>query len=378
LHDIGHYPYSHLMERVDAVQLTEEELEVVNGQKEISAARTPYPDHEALGRQILESQSDICAAIGSVNRAREIGALFSRLDVADPQLSKLIHSSLDMDRLDYLLRDAKAAGVPYGQIDLNYLLSNIRLSPKGVLGVEYKALAAAEHFLLARHFMHRVVYYHKTIYGFEEACRQLLRRMRDSGVYDLARNGDEVKTLCSGPELLSFTDNYVDELIREAANEEKKDPIIQTLARCISSRTPPKLLAEVGGLQNKNERFHSGTHFRSLCKTQLPDLAKRLGIRLGQFLLCGPKPIKVEERSALLTSTEAKNLKPEEKEELIKVFVRGEDEPKSMVEINGSLINHLADHPYGIYRLYLADLSKDAPKRLPDISREVQKWTQPN
>ena len=81
-----------------------------------------------------------------------------------------------MDRLDYLLRDARAAGVPYGDIDLNYLLNNIRISPKGMLGVDAEGgSAAAEHFLLSRVFMHRVVYYHKTTYGFEEACRQLLR-----------------------------------------------------------------------------------------------------------------------------------------------------------------------------------------------------------
>lgn len=159
LHDIGHYPYSHLMERVDWVELTEDIVAPPPSGtlKTFQASVSPYPGHEELGRYILLNQEDIRTAIGGEERAKKVGELFSRTTATDQQLSKLIHSSLDMDRLDYLLRDARAAGVPYGEIDINYILNNIRISPKGVLGVESKALAAAEHFLLARQFMHRVV-----------------------------------------------------------------------------------------------------------------------------------------------------------------------------------------------------------------------------
>jgi len=237
LHDIGHYPYSHLMERVGYVKLTEEEIAKC-GERMISGQGNEYPDHEELGRHILESHADIRDALGGEERTRKIGALFSRLDSTDQQLRKLIHSSLDMDRLDYLLRDARAAGVPYGEIDLNYLLNSTRISPRGVLGVDAKALAAAEHFLLARVFMHRVVYYHKTTYGFEEVCRQLLRRVRDSGHYtELAKNGDDIRTLCGGAELRSFTDDYVDRIIYKAAND-ASEPIIKILANCLGQRRP--------------------------------------------------------------------------------------------------------------------------------------------
>ena len=376
LHDVGHYPYSHLMERVDFVQLTEEEVGH-GAPREASASRVLYPDHEELGREILEHQQDVRDAVGGVDRAREIGALFSRLEVAHPQLSKLIHSSLDMDRLDYLLRDARAAGVPYGHIDLNYLLSNIRISPKGALGVELKALAAAEHFLLSRHFMHRVVYYHKTIYGLEEACRQLLRRVRDSKRYDtIAADGHAIRDLCRGQRLTSFTDDYVDRIIHEAAND-RQDEIIRTLACCITSRMTPKLLGEASGLQRKGEEFHAGAFFKSRCKAELPTLAKKFGLPLGQFLLCGPKPIKLEERSALLTRTEAENLKPEEREELIRVFIPGSEEPKSIVEIEGTLIKQLSEYSYGIHRLYVADVSPEATRRIPELKKVVKKWTHP-
>ena len=376
LHDIGHYPYSHLMERVANVTLTEEEI-AKPGEKTISGQENEYPDHEELGRLILESQTDICKALGGKKRARKIGALFSRLEGTDQQLSKLIHSSLDMDRLDYLLRDARAAGVPYGEIDLNYLLNNIRISPKGMLGVDEKALAAAEHFLLSRSFMHRVVYYHKTTYGFEEACRQLLRRVRDSGRYDdsLAEDGDCVRTICGGSELRGFTDDYVDRIVYEAVSDER-DPIIQILASCLLERRPPRLLVEIGGVEEKTKVYTAGTVFKQKCRDGLEALAKKHKLFLGQFLLCGPNPIKFEERGSLFSRADAEKLKPEEREELIMVFRRGHAEPQSIVDVDGSIIKSLSNQVYSIQRLYLVESDLEM-KKIEQIKIEVSEWAKP-
>jgi HD superfamily phosphohydrolase len=379
LHDIGHYPYSHLMERVDWVKLTEEEIagSATVEKKEISGTRVVYPDHETLGRHILESQKDIRHALGGKPRARAIGSLFSRLAGVDQQLSKLIHSSLDMDRLDYLLRDSRAAGVPYGEIDLDYLLNSIRISPKGMLGVDEKALAAAEHFLLARVFMHRVVYYHKTTYGFEEACRQLLRRMRDSERYDddLATDGDRIHEICGGSELRSFTDEYIDRLARMATEDE--DKVIQVLADCIVQRRPPKLLVEIAGVTDNAAEYTGAGFFKQKCRDGLKALATKHRLEVGQFLLCSPKPIKFEERGSLFSRKEAGSLKPEEREELIMVFRRGIPEPQSIVDVGGSMIRNLSNQAFSIQRLYLADRGSGAEKRCEEIRKVVREWARP-
>src|SRR5579885_1979812 len=94
-------------------------------------------------------------------RAERIGHLFARTEVTNQQLSKLIHSSLDMDRLDYLIRDSQATGVPYGMVDIHYLLNHVKQSPTGTIGITHKAVAAAEHMLLGRSFLFRVVCQHK-------------------------------------------------------------------------------------------------------------------------------------------------------------------------------------------------------------------------
>lgn len=156
VHDIGHYPYSHLMERVDNVALTEDI--VASGKSKDKSVSFPdeilqYPHHETLGKEIITSQPDIIKAFRGKERAEDVARLFSKTESAKPLLSNLIHSSLDMDRLDYLQRDSHAAGVPYGQVDMNYLLNCMRISSEGVVGVDAKALPAAEQFLMARFFM---------------------------------------------------------------------------------------------------------------------------------------------------------------------------------------------------------------------------------
>jgi HD superfamily phosphohydrolase len=217
LHDVGHYPYSHLMETVDRVKLTEEYVETATPAKEsLNATGSKYPDHTELGALIVTTQGDLVKAIGGKHRAQAVAELIARSKAADAQLSKLVHSSLDLDRLDYLLRDSHATGVPYGQIDINYLLNNLKVSPKGMVGFSDKALSAVEHLLFARFFMHRAVYYHKTVYGLEETCRQLLRRLRDrddkKGRYGVPVDGEEVKKIVTSKKLVTFSDAFVDDI----------------------------------------------------------------------------------------------------------------------------------------------------------------------
>ena len=373
LHDIGHYPYSHLMEMVERVTLTEDQLLPTGSDSATLEAVEKYPEHEQLGEFILLNQSDLLKAVGGEQRARRVAAIFQRTEAANPHLSKLIHSSLDMDRLDYLLRDSRMAGVPYGEIDLNYLLNNIRVSESGEVGVEWKALTAAEHFLLARMSMYRAVYYHKTTFALEEACRQLLKRVRDAGKFGIPVDGAEIRKLCGSNELNSFTDDFVDRIIRQAAEDD--DIVIRTLARCITTRCPPKLVWEVSGMYLKANSHDRVSTFIQHCRYELKTIAEEFGLEVGQFLICGPKPIKFEDRGSHFSVDEARRLEMPEREELIKVFRPYENEPKSLVDIPETIINHCSNHVYKIQRLYLADLSDNAQKTIEEVRAKIRKWS---
>lgn len=368
LHDIGHYPYSHLMEKVDKVLVTEEFL---GGAKTIGKAPARYPKHEEIGATIVTSQSDLRNILGE-ERAVRVANLFRRTEAAHPQLSKLVHSSLDMDRLDYLIRDARAAGVPFGLVDLNYLLNNFRASPTGVIGVPEKAITAVDHFLLGRFFMYRSVYYHKTTFGLEEACRQLLRRGRDAGKFGIPADGDAVRELVRGPSLGTFTDAFVDHIVEEAASD--ADPVVKVLANSIRRRRPPKLLREILVLKQSGTVDHAGVIFKKDCKHHLPSLAEKHKLPLGRFLVTETPALTLEKRGALMTEADAKSLDEPEKEEIIKVFVGDQPEPVSVVDVPHSIAHLCSNHFFQAFRLYLVPDDDTDDAMVEQLREEVKAW----
>jgi len=387
LHDIGHYPYSHLMEKLDKVKLIEEEVEgVTPARKAVEPTETtPYPEHEEVGALIVTKQDDLIKAIGNKDRAKAIADIFTRTGTADPQLSKFIHSSFDIDRWDYLLRDSHATGLPYGCIDINYLLNNLKVSPERMVGFADKALAAIEHFLLARFFMHRVVYYHKTIYGFEEACRQLLRRLRDRyPKYDIPRDGKAVEERVVSEKLYIFTDAFVDNIIRDAVKHEgtdEWDETIRALARSIQGRKPPRLLKEVQVCEETEERYHAGKAFISNSKNRLRDLAGEFHIPIGQFLLCEPKITVVkrpeEQRSSQLAGLTLEDIAAKvhkEEEDDIKVFRDDQKEPSSLMDVEYSLVVKYAKYSLQIFRLYVVYDGENKKEVISQLRDKVKNW----
>jgi hypothetical protein len=385
LHDVGHYPYSHLMEELDRVKLTEEEVGgAVAVSKSVNASGEKYPEHEEVGYLIVTSQNDLIKTIGSRRGAQAVADIFARTRAADPQLSqlsKLIHSSLDVDRLDYLLRDSQGTGVPYGQIDINYLLNHLKVSPQGVVGFSDKAMPAVEHLLLGRFFMYRAIYYHKTIYGLEEACRQLLRRLRDrdKNRYGVPADGEEIKKIVQSKQLTMFTDAFVDDIIRKAAND--KDKVIHTLARSIQQRRPPKLLKEVLVCEGPERKYHAGMTFVQNCKGKLNALSEEFNIPLQQLLLCQLKAPIIRERKKItseeflqLTSEQISEMTYQEEEEDIKIFVNDKDEPKSLMEIEHSLVAKCARYSFQIFRLYVVYEGTDRNEVVAKLQDRVKDW----
>jgi len=245
------------------------------------------------------------------------------------------------------------------------------MGESGIVGVTEKALPAAEQFLFARYFMHRVVYYHKTTFGFEEACRQLLRRVRDNSQYDMPQDAEAVKAIVTSDALLGFTDAFVDRIIQKASRD--NDDVTRVLAKAILSRQPPKLLKEVLVLRGRNDEHHAGTTFRQHCMYELASLAKKFGYPLGRFFLCRTRPLALEKRGPFLTMEEARDYQQEEREELIKVFVAGKNEPQSIVEINQSMIGKCSGYQFEAHRLYFVRDSEDEG-RIRDLKDATKDW----
>ncbi len=88
-----------------------------------------------------------------------------------PVLSQMVSSELDVDRLDYLERDSYFCGTNYGNIDLEWILSNLQMhmvEGKMYLALGRRALYTFDDFLLSRHHMNLMVYFHHKSIIYEE------------------------------------------------------------------------------------------------------------------------------------------------------------------------------------------------------------------
>lgn len=160
LHDIGHCAYSHTLE----AQL--------------------IGRHEAMGARLLREDPELRRLLGP--RAGRLAALLEgRLPGREgPLLKDLLSSQLDVDRLDYLARDAHYTGVSSGHVDLGRIVASFTVSG-GRLAVKERGLLAVEEYFLARYFMYWKVYYHKTSRAMElllQAALEEARRLWRAGL----------------------------------------------------------------------------------------------------------------------------------------------------------------------------------------------------
>ncbi len=157
LHDIGHGPFSHTLESilknaldVDHVDLTEKlilgKYEIFDSdEKEFVAS----PDvHEILDKNSI-NQKELMEIIRGTTHKKSY-------------LSQLLNSAIDVDQLDYLIRDAYYTGVAYGMIDTERFLQTLVVH-KNNLAVKRKGVGVAENILMARALMYSSVYFHKTV-----------------------------------------------------------------------------------------------------------------------------------------------------------------------------------------------------------------------
>lgn len=363
LHDIGHYPYSHLMERLDDDPYRHAWLGTGG------VLPVPYPDHEELGQLLVTGRPDLTSLLSRNGfDPAEIAKIF-RGAHDRPTYNDLIHSSLDLDRMDYLIRDAIATGVPFGRIDLEYLLTHLDADKNGKLCLEPKATTAAEHFMLARYFMSKVVYFHKTVFAFEALLRQILFLLRRAG--RLWPDGHAIRGIVANDaEFARFHDGALDGLIDEQA---QRTDSLGLLCRSLRLRRRPILIKEFRTLDRKNgPRSEDVIRFQTRRGDRLPALAARHGIPIECFLWEDPKDISLEKVGPFMGIASA--LRPEETEELLRI-VAADGTSRPLITDENSLVHHLSPLRLRTTRLYVVvgDEGRDADK-VRAIREEVQGW----
>ncbi|MCD6428884.1 MAG: HD domain-containing protein [Desulfurococcales archaeon] len=160
LHDIGHTPFSHGVEHY--------------------FIRKFRLKHEELSRWVIEEDPYITEILRSYGyEPREVAAIVAGLH-KETVYNELLSSDLDVDRLDYLLRDALHTGVAYGLIDLDRIVQTVTVDNNGYIAVPKKAVQAVENFYIARLHMYRTVYYHKTITSYQLLIALIYEKISES------------------------------------------------------------------------------------------------------------------------------------------------------------------------------------------------------
>ncbi len=156
LHDIGHGPFSHTLEKGIIRNTHHEELTLML--------------MEDLNRQ-FDGQLDTAIAIFTGKYSKKF-------------LHQLISSQLDIDRLDYLRRDGMFTGVQEGAIGIDRIIRTMRVY-QGNIVIDKKGIYAIENYIVARRLMYMQVYLHKTVLGGDKLLLAILQRARqllDQGV----------------------------------------------------------------------------------------------------------------------------------------------------------------------------------------------------
>jgi HD superfamily phosphohydrolase len=169
-------------------------------------------------------------------------------------LHQLVSGQLDMDRMDYLMRDSFYAGVAEGTIGTERIIKMLNVAG-GQLVVESKGIYSIEKFLIARRLMYWQVYFHKTVIAAENLLLQLLRRAKEIAANDtslyateslgyfLTHNITPEKLETCKPEILKYFTNLDDDDIMVSAKSwsAHPDPLLSLLSRNLVRRILPRV-----------------------------------------------------------------------------------------------------------------------------------------
>ena len=213
LHDIGHGPYSHALENILIQDVSHEQVSLMIMEK---------LNHEFGGK--LQMAIDI----------------FTN-SYSKTYLHQLVSGQLDVDRMDYLIRDSFFTGVTEGMIGYDRIIKMLTVH-NGELMIEEKGVYSIEKFLVSRRFMYWQVYLHKTVLCAEKMLGKIIERARlvnatsPSAVFNTFLN-----RRCNAENIEEYLDDYcsLDDYdvffsIKQWANHE--DKILALLSKSLVNR----------------------------------------------------------------------------------------------------------------------------------------------
>ena len=265
LHDIGHYPFSHALEEL--------EQGILPGDHEAVAAR--FLDEEPVRAALESVANDAPARISELIRGR-----------SSSPLQGLVSGSLDLDKIEYLKRDARFCGVPYGEVDVDRLIHALTIAAdpetgRAEIGVLEKGAAALESLLFAKYQMFRNVYWHHAVRSATVLYRRMVADALDADLID-------------ADALVGLTDEALLFMLEERAQAQSGDETASRVGRavsCLRDRRLPKRAGELKAaeLEDGGAPGHWLSQDSPLRRRAEDRLAQELGLAPGEVFLDFPE-----------------------------------------------------------------------------------------
>ena len=248
LHDVGHYPFSHALEEIGAL------------------------NHEEVATPLILSGPVASALTSSLGPEAPERVLALIRCTSDSPLQGLVSGSLDLDKINYLKRDALMCGVPYGVIDVDLLLNSLvlvdeRVTGRRVVGVLEKGLSALESLLFAKYQMYRNVYWHHAV----RSATAMYKRLVDEAI---AAGDVDTRALST----------FNDEGLLHKLDERGTSPLLAALRE----RRLYKRVLECPAAELSGASFEWIADDRALTIQVEDRLAAELGLSPGEVLLDFP------------------------------------------------------------------------------------------
>ncbi|MFM0561415.1 HD domain-containing protein [Paraburkholderia sediminicola] len=363
VHDLGHYPFSHAFEH---------EIEEFYASAQLADGTSPTDqpdhavfDHEAMGEQVLSFDPEVIAILKTFKvRPTEISNAF-RKHPGNP-LAGILSSDLDCDRLDYLRRTAHHSGLPYGNVDINYIIDQATRDAEGNFCFGKKAIRAADHLLVSRYFDYLQVPFHKSVVALEWSLRVVIRELLNRG--KISCSADEMVSQVQDGKWRTFDDNSILHEARTLAHElathrtrHRRDDGVLAHIAAILHRSPAKMIASYEAVSPSDVPTEiDATKIQGVIddfrnRHQLCDLSLYLW-KPKDFALIKASTRGVGPASMLLTG-----LTPDEPEYYERVRI---DVPSQAAQpisnFKEALMHHIHDFRYRAFRVYA--LLNDNPK----------------
>ena len=368
LHDIGHYPLSHLGESVYSYI---KENEIANGivvgsvsdakkplLYEVASAHSKKAHHEHLGKYII-THNDTIRKILERNKLdpEEIGEIITgEYGSRNMVYTQLLHSSLDADRLDYLLRDSYQTGVKYGLVDLQYLIrllvvvedKSINSENNKVLACNKKGQHVVEHFLMSRYFHYSQVIFHKTNASFEGMIKCMYVKLVQNNGF-MYNSLEDIHKAINQEQFYNFNDAFLDVALKRYYDK-TNDKEYKYLYEMYRDRIRPKVIYEIKDLYDE-EPGSDLTILKRELKKNPANISKIVGSdRWGYQIV----PITVEKIHSSYKISE-REASEEDLREAVKLYDPDSQEISYLAADKLSIVSKLANYTSEFVRIYVLE-----------------------